>query len=495
MRPSLLFDKENDRVSDEIPWNSHDLVKDFELERLFNTMSAGDKELKEISMKIVLNPLRQLKTIGYRQKVIEDSLKNSDIIREIYNKFKKSVLQAKEHHFWMGSSNPEYILHESVSILSTYIDTIEYVRDTLNRNYNKFDSSGFRSFIEFMLKYFDSDYIAEIRRRLSNLNFPRGIRVRGKIGEGNSITDYMLLEPNPMKHSLSRISLRNRDRHYTYVLPERDEAGAQALSTMRRKAIIDVTNVLQDSAENVLVFINEIVKEIGFCVASINLHNAIESSSMPIVFPIPQDYDGAMEIRELCDISLGIKLQRKPVGNSFSTDKLNLMIITGANGGGKSTFLRSLGQAQLLMQSGLFISAEFAKIPIVYAVFTHFKRGEDTEMNKGKFDEELNRMNLIVENLMSGSLVCFNESFAATNSIEGSEIAKQIIDALINKKIKVFFVTHLYELAAAYYDQRENWMLFMRAHRIDIESPPFKIIEGKPLPTSYGEDLYNSIFH
>ncbi|MCW6168177.1 MAG: hypothetical protein LVQ96_01990 [Thermoplasmatales archaeon] len=495
MRPSLLFNKESDRVFDELPWSSNDLVKDFELERVFNAMSGGDKELKKIAMEIVLNPIMEQDTIKYRQKVIEDSLKNSEIIRDIYDRFFKSVSKAREHHFWMGSSNPEYILNESISILSIYIDTIEYVRGTLIRNSNQFSSNGFRSLVEFMQKNFSSEYIRDIRRHLANLSFERGISVRGKIGKANSISDYMLLKPKEIKHALPRISLRHRNRHYTYVLPERDEAGAQALSAMRRKAIIDVTNALQDSAENVLGFINEIEMEIGFCVASINLYDAIEKTSMPIVFPIAQDFDGATEFRELCDISLGIKLQKKPVGNNLSTDKLRLLVITGANGGGKSTFLRSLGQAQLLMQSGLFVSAEYAKIPIVHAIFTHFKREEDAGMDKGKFDEELSRMNLIVDHLMSRSLVCFNESFAATNSIEGSEIAKQIINALIEKNIKVFFVTHLYDLAAAYYDKRGNGMMFVRANRLETESPSFKIVEGKPLPTSYGEDLYNSIFH
>ncbi|MCL4420275.1 MAG: hypothetical protein M1477_01110 [Candidatus Thermoplasmatota archaeon] len=116
-------------------------------------------------------------------------------------------------------------------------------------------------------------------------------------------------------------------------------------------------------------------------------------------------------------------------------------------------------------------------------------------MNKRKFDEELNRTNLIVDHLTSGRLACFNESFAATSSIEGFEVAKQIMDALIIKKLRYFSATHKCEHAATHYDQKENWMLFMRAHEIDIESQSFNIIGGKSLPTSYGEDLYISIFY
>ncbi|EGD50050.1 DNA mismatch repair protein MutS domain protein [Thermoanaerobacter ethanolicus JW 200] len=63
-------------------------------------------------------------------------------------------------------------------------------------------------------------------------------------------------------------------------------------------------------------------------------------------------------------------------------------------------------------------------------------------MKSGKLDEELSRMSDIVDNIKPNSMVLFNESFAATNEREGSEIARQIITALIEKRIKVFFVTH-----------------------------------------------------
>jgi DNA mismatch repair ATPase MutS len=78
---------------------------------------------------------------------------------------------------------------------------------------------------------------------------------------------------------------------------------------------------------------------------------------------------------------------------------------------------------------------------------THYKREEDTAMKSGKIDEELSRMNDIVESITPNALILFNESFAATNEREGSEIARQIVSALIEKHLKVFFVTHLFEFA------------------------------------------------
>lgn len=88
----------------------------------------------------------------------------------------------------------------------------------------------------------------------------------------------------------------------------------------------------------------------------------------------------------------------------------------------------------------------------------------------------------------------FNESFAATNEREGSEIARQLVGALLEKQVKVFFVTHLYEFAHGFYAQKMGNTLFLRAERQTDGSRTFQLSEGEPLQTSYGEDLYKRIF-
>ncbi|MGH9920193.1 MAG: MutS-related protein, partial [Nitrososphaerales archaeon] len=127
-------------------------------------------------------------------------------------------------------------------------------------------------------------------------------------------------------------------------------------------------------------------------------------------------------------------------------------------------------------------------------LFTHFKREEDTTMRSGKLDEELRRMSEIVDNLSSDSAVLFNESFAATNEREGSEISRQIVGALLERRVKVFFVTHQYEFAHSLYEKKMANAVFLRAERKAGGERTFKVVEGEPLETSYGEDLYDRIF-
>ena len=115
-------------------------------------------------------------------------------------------------------------------------------------------------------------------------------------------------------------------------------------------------------------------------------------------------------------------------------------------------------------------------------------------MESGKLDEELARMSAIADEITPGCLLLCNESFAATNEREGSEIARQVIRAMLDSGVKVFFVTHLYDLAHTLHAQRHDTTLFLRAERGSGGRRTFRIVKGEPLPTSYGEDSYRRVF-
>jgi len=115
-------------------------------------------------------------------------------------------------------------------------------------------------------------------------------------------------------------------------------------------------------------------------------------------------------------------------------------------------------------------------------------------MESGKLDEELKRMSAIVDRLAPGAMILFNESFAATNEREGSEIASQITTALLERGIKICFVTHLYAFARGLHAEGKGDAIFLRAERRPDGARTFRIIEGEPLQTSYGKDLYEAVF-
>jgi ABC-type nitrate/sulfonate/bicarbonate transport system ATPase subunit len=93
-----------------------------------------------------------------------------------------------------------------------------------------------------------------------------------------------------------------------------------------------------------------------------------------------------------------------------------------------------------------------------------------------------------------GALLLCNESFAATNEREGSDIAGEVIRAMVDRGATVVFVTHLYELARRLYERRGSEVLFLRAGREADGGRSFRLAEGEPLATGHGADLYRRTF-
>lgn len=114
-------------------------------------------------------------------------------------------------------------------------------------------------------------------------------------------------------------------------------------------------------------------------------------------------------------------------------------------------------------------------------------------MESGKLDEELRRLSRIADRIGPRSVLLCNESFASTNEWEGSEIGREVIGALLQADVRVFLVTHLFELARGYHRQSSEDVLFLRAERRADGSRTFRVLPGEPLPTSYGKDLYERI--
>jgi len=236
--------------------------------------------------------------------------------------------------------------------------------------------------------------------------------------------------------------------------------------------------------------------ELAFYIGCLNLHHQLTWKGVPVCFPVPASLGTRKQtcagLRDAC-LAL-VSAEHSIVGNDLAADGKNLVIITGANQGGKSTFLRGIGLAQLMMQSGMFVAAESFTADLCRSLFTHYKREEDATMTSGKFDEELARMSGIADSLTPDSLLLFNESFAATNEREGSEIARQIVRALLETRVKIFFVTHLYEFANAFWGDKMDAAVFLRAERQADGQRTFKLLPGEPLETSFGADLYKEVF-
>ena len=238
-------------------------------------------------------------------------------------------------------------------------------------------------------------------------------------------------------------------------------------------------------------FFNQLRSQTSFYVGCANLYRKLNNCCMPVSFPVISISE-KLDYQNLYEVSMALTTLKMPVSNTLSDD-CHLHLISGANQGGKSTFLRSVGIAQVMMQAGLFVPATFFESRLYDTIVTHFTRREDSSMNSGRMVEEMKRMNYIVDRISSHSLILMNESFSSTTEKEGSLIAESIIQAMYDSGVNVWMVTHLFAFAKGMYGKELGRARFLSAERKEDGTRTYKMIEHEPKETSYGLDLYREL--
>jgi len=471
------------------------LAQDLELETLWTAMAGGDEYLYETAKRTVLTGLSDPDEIRYRQSVLADCLEYSEVIRQLYELAIEALAgERAAGSFWTGA-RPDWILNWSVRRLKLYLGVLRQLRRIADEHAPSFRSPGFGRFFAMVQQELADDYLEAVEQHLRELALGRGVLESAELGKGDMGRAYVFHETPPDPTWKQRLVPGKQPPSFSFELHPRDEAGFRALGEIRGRGLGAVADAVAQSADHVQSFFTMLRLELAFYLGCLNLHGWLEAKGEPTCFPEPVGEESlVLSACGIYDVCLTLHVRERVVGNDLNADGKSLVMITGANQGGKSTLLRSLGLAQLMMQSGVFVAAQSFRAGVCAGVFTHYKREEDAAMEGGKLDEELSRMSDIVDRIKPASMLLCNESFASTNEREASEIARQVVRAMLERRIRVVFVTHLYDLAHSFHAQHLDAALFLRAEREPDGRRTYKVPEGEPLRTSYGEDSYRRIF-
>ncbi|NPV42663.1 MAG: DNA mismatch repair protein MutS [Firmicutes bacterium] len=487
MKVNLMFRDRDFDIKAKPCFGKATLTSDLWLERVLSTMAQEDKIIYNACSTALFCPLQSIEEIRYRQENLRDALRNPDAVRKLYEITVETEKKRKSSWFWLSSAYLSSIFSSAVGLLKIYIEMLMELRFVVDSKLSAFKSEGFCNLFTMIQRELDDDYFTKVQTLLNELKDNDSMLISAKLGNYLQGVSYVLRRKN-RKGFWFRWAFAP-----SYTIAPRDDAGATDLSKRRERAINEVTNALAQAAEHLEGFFATLRVELAFYIGCLNLADSLRALRMPICIPnvLPLEQQDRSWLG-LYDVGLALTKNEAVVGNDLDTANKRLYIITGANQGGKTTFLRSIGQAQLMVQCGMFVGAESFTAPIRNSVFTHFKKEEDATMKSGKLDEELSRMSEMVDHLKPGSLMLFNESFSATNEREGSEICHQITKALIDCNVEVFSVTLLFTYASAFLNDPNTQ--FLRAQRLENGDRTFRIVPGEPIQTAFGMDLYRKIF-
>jgi DNA mismatch repair ATPase MutS len=493
MKAFLMHRDQDLNLEAPVPPNAAALIQDLELDTLFEAMARGDKFLFDVVKKTVLLSLSDPEAIAYRQEILRDCLEHAATVREIYEVAVKAI--EGQRRIWGYWKSPSSVLYRGVEAVELFVASLNTLSEIAKEHGGQFRSEGFVRFFAMLTQELNDEYLRAVREHLDRLKFRDGILMSAELGKGNRGVDYVLRRPLNERRSWMKRIFRKEISTYSFEIEGRDESGHQALRELRDRGLNLVANALAQSTDHILSFFEMLRNELGFYVGCLNLHEQLVRNGEPTCLPVSLPSDSiSFSAQGLYDVCLTLRTETRVIRNDLAADNKMLVMITGANEGGKSTFLRSLGLSYMMMQCGMFVPAERFSASICSGIFTHYKREEDATMKSGKLDEELGRMSMIANQIKPGCILLCNESMSSTNEREGSEIAGQVTRALLEARIRVFYVTHLFELAQSLCRKGMGNALFLRAERRVDGQRTFRIVEGEPLPTSYGQDLYKEIF-
>lgn len=478
-----------------LPWQARALYDDLQLEPVLKAMARDDALLYEVARRTLLSAAEQDSgTIRHRQAILKDFIGNPTVLHAIYQLVIEANEAARKTVGWLNSRYPSGALASAIGSMEIFVEALHKLRALAVDEAPRFASPGMQRFFRMLQDELSDAYFAEIEGHLKRLRFRHGVPVSGGIGAACKGRDYTLRMPSSDSPGWLTWLFGPHEEGYTLTLAPRDEAGANALGELRERGLSLVADALRRSVNHIHDFFDMIRIELAFYIGSLNLRDRLTELGETVAQPEPAaSPTRGLAFEELYDVALALQVGRKVVGNTADAGDTDLIVVTGANRGGKTTFLRSLGQAQLMFQAGMFVGAAAFSSNLAAGIFTHFKREEDRTMESGKLDEELARMSDIVDHLQRDALVLFNESFASTNEREGSALARQVTEALLERRVKMVHVTHLFAFSNGL-RQMLPAPFFLLAEPEGSGAVPFRLHEGEPRSTSFGEDVYRKYF-
>jgi len=225
------------------------------------------------------------------------------------------------------------------------------------------------------------------------------------------------------------------------------------------------------------------IRELNFYCEMRDFYISMGNRGIPYSFPKIVK-EKRFTVKDLYDISLVNKECEKIVPNDTWFDKdYPFFFLTGANGGGKTTYLRSIAINMILSLGGMPIFAREGDIYPFSCVYTHFPKDERFA-GTGRLHEELARTKAILSECDNDAFILFNETFSGTDDKKGYELLLETANEIKKRGIGGLYVTHFHEIQETSFP-----ILGVTVDKSDENRRTYKITRRNNEKNSYAYDI------
>ena len=392
-----------------------DLIKSlsnvYDLERLVARITYGNLNAKDLlqlktSLKELPNISKILKELKYEKEI--------NTFDEVYSLLEKSILE-----------DAPFTLHEGHLIKEGYNNELDELKKI---------SSGSKDFILELEK--DEKEKTGIKNLKVGFNKVFGYYIEVSKGQCNLVKDEFGYE--------RRQTLSNCERFTTPLLKEKENiilGAEEKIISLEYKLFMDIREVVKRYVTD-LQKTAKIISEIDM-LQSFSIVSDLYKYTRPVITK-----DKSIKLIGCRHPVVEQVMKDKYIPNDVVMDKTtDILLITGPNMAGKSTYMRQTAITIIMAQMGCFVPCEEASIPIFDKIFTRIGASDDLVSGESTFMVEMKEANYAISDATENSLILFDELGRGTATYDGIALAQAILEYLHDKiKAKTMFSTHYHEL-------------------------------------------------
>lgn len=392
-----------------------DLIKSlsnvYDLERLVGRITYGNLNAKDLLQ--LKTSLKELPTISKILKELKYE-KEIETFEEVYSLLEKSILE-----------DAPFTLHEGHLIKEGYNSELDELKKI---------SSGSKDFI------LELEQQEKQRTGIKNLkvgfNKVFGYYIEVSKGQCNLVKDEYGYE--------RRQTLANCERFTTPLLKEKENiilGAEEKIISLEYKLFMDIREVVKRYVTS-LQKTAKIISEIDM-LQSFSIVSDLYKFTRPTI-----TNDHTLKLIDCRHPVVEQVMKDKYIPNDIVMDKTtSILLITGPNMAGKSTYMRQTAITVIMAQMGCFVPCSSATLPIFDKIFTRIGASDDLVSGESTFMVEMKEANYAISEATENSLILFDELGRGTATYDGMSLAQAILEYLHDKiKAKTMFSTHYHEL-------------------------------------------------
>ena len=453
---SLLFEQSCDaeHIEDQ---NSESFVSDLNLDIIVSAIVAGQRDPGFVA-KHFYNQLHDIQEVYSRQEIFRD-LEDQTLLKALKD-FAQNILQVDIHAQQIEKMQNHYqkegwfldevaIYCEAISVLSARLNSCNLRSKRLN---------AFRNYLS---DYVSSDEVVclnietnNLKKILADIKYSiriKGLKVEVRRYEGES--DYSA----EVDKTFERFK-QGAVKDYQIFYPGRpgiNHVGTRILELLARLFSTEFC-ALDDYCLRHVGFFDENIRrferELRFYVAYIEYISPIRLAGLRFCYPEVSQESKEIFANDTFDLALANKLvsTRTPViSNDFYLKGLErVLVISGPNQGGKTTFARTFGQLHHFASIGCPVPGTSARLFLFDKIYTHFEQEEDPANMNGKLEDDLVRIHDVFEKATTNSIIIMNEIFTSTTLNDARCLGTKIMERVIELDLLCVYVTFIDEIAS-----------------------------------------------